>query len=97
MMILANIRLKLMGKVEDWKKGLLCFFSELTANGKKFSTYLRKALLQGLKLCLFISSKVLESKEATKEIKIQGIIKRTIIVLKRISKNKKFKEVGYKM
>ena len=61
LMILANIRLKLMGKVEDWKKGLHCFFSEIATKGKKFSTYLRKALLQGLKLCLFISSKVLES------------------------------------
>ena len=54
-------------------------------------------MLHGLKLCLFISSKVLKSKAATKEIKIQGIIKRTIIALKRISKYKELKEVEYKM
>ena len=41
--------------------------------------YLRKALLQGLKPCLFISSK--ESKEAATVIKMQqGKIKRTIII-----------------
>ena len=85
LMILANIRLKLLGKVEDWKKESIVCFSEIATNGKKFSTYLRKALLQGLKLRLFISSKVLESKAATKAIKIQGIIKRTIISLKRKS------------
>ena len=65
---------------------MFVFLRKLHTNGKKFSTYLRKALLQGLKLRLFISSKVLESKAATKAIKIQGIIKRTIISLKRESK-----------
>ena len=65
-------------------------FVFLRTNGKKFSTYLRK-------ICLFISSNVLESKEATKEIKIQGIIKRAIIALKRISKYKKLRDVEYKM
>ena len=40
--------------------------------------YLRKALLQGLKPCLFISSN--ESKEAATVIKMQGMIRRKIII-----------------